>query len=346
MRAQLLCLATVLVSFASWGADAFEGSRYFDETTMRHLTLEKTGFGTTRVIMRSAAAPGASGLWAGMGQRKDKQLVFAQEVGEGENRGTFYVANVSESKLEVTLKPGQQKAPDAGLVGIYHRVSDSKLQQLAKKESQAATARLAASLQAASKSWKARDRPALAIWKEQWPATRQRWIAMTAAPAKTPKTATLTAAPAAAPADKSAADWFKLAEVTYLGYVFVETLPDAKVGTGWNGEYDDFAGGHASLSLQKDGRLRVNLSFSRAGDAQTGNLDGIATPEQLSEGKNGELIADFTCADPEVKDAAQQAKIHLVRLGHYLQIETKQAQRYAAHSWFDGIYRGAPPAVP
>src|SRR5437879_3788553 len=86
MRAQLLCLATVLVTLSSWAADAFEGGHYFDEVGMRHLMLEKAGFGSTRVTMRSAAAPGASGLWTGMGQRKDKQLVFAQEVGEGENR--------------------------------------------------------------------------------------------------------------------------------------------------------------------------------------------------------------------------------------------------------------------
>lgn len=343
-RARFLCLATVLVSFSSWAADAFEGGHYFDEVGMRHLMLDKAGFGSTRVTMRSAAAPGSSGLWTGIGQRKDKQLTFAQEVEEGGDRGTFYIANVSESKVDVTIKPGQQKAQDAGLVGSYHRVSDTKLLSLAKKESQAATARLVASLQAASKSWKAKDHSALAIWKEQWPMMRQRWLDMSAAP-KVAKGAPPSKAPVAPPSDKTPEYWFKLAEATALGYGFVETLPDPKVGTEWKGEYDDFAGGHVSISPMRDGGLHVTLSFSRAGDAQTGTMDGTAKPEQVKEGKNGELTADLSYSDPEVKDGSPPATIHLIRSGRYLQVETKQAQRYAARGWFDGVYRGAPPAV-
>ncbi len=351
MRAQFLCLATVLVSLSTRAADPFEGGHYFDETNMRHLTLEKAGFGSTRVLMRSAAAPGSAGVWAGLGQRKDKQLPFAQEVEEGGDRGTFYLANVSESKVEIIIKPGQTKPVDAGLVGTYHRVSDAKLLQLAKKESQAATTHLVAALQAAAKSWKVKDRPALAVWKEQWPAMRQRWMDMSLAPAKPAKKgAPATPAPAAptAPAapvtDKSAEYWFKLAEDTALGCAFLETLPDVKVGTDWKGEYDDFSGGHASISVMKDGGLHVTLSFSRAGDAQTGNMDAMAKPEQVKEGKSGELTADLTYTDPEAKDAPP-ATIHLVKLGHYLQVETKGAERYAARGWFDGIYRGTPPAA-
>ena len=155
----LVCLCS-LASVARAAEPVMEG-RYFDEPHQRYLTLEKAGSGSTRVIIRFAGDPGSTGKWVGLGQKVDKGLSFAQEVDQGEDRGTFYLANVTEAKVDVALKPGQGKAQDAGIVGSYRRVGDQKLQQLAKKEVQLANTRLVAALKNAAKKWASADKPAL-----------------------------------------------------------------------------------------------------------------------------------------------------------------------------------------
>ena len=352
MRMRLPCLALVFVSLASMAADVATDGHYFDETGMRHLVLTKAGFDSTRVTIRFATDPGSTAQWMGVGERKDKQIIFAQEVEEGADRGAFYIANVSDSKVDVILKPGQKKAVDGGIVGTYRHASEQKLQQLAKKEAQAANTRLQTSLKNAAKKWSAADRPALSLWKEQWPVMRDRLLDISLSPSKkgppgkpAAAVAPLTpAAPAPAnPADKPASYWFKLAEVTARGYGFVDAVPDPKTGTGWEAEYDDFAGGHVSITLMRDGGLHVMLSMSRAEDTQTGTIDALVKASDVTKDKTGNLSADFTFLDPEVTDPAQRAKIHLTRIGHCLQVEAKQTQHYSIRGWFDGIYRGSPP---
>lgn len=351
MRAHFLCLALAFVCHASLAAEAVTDGHYFDETGMRHLVLTKAGFDSSRIAIRFASDPGSVSQWMGVGERKDKQITFAQEVEEGADRGAFYIANVSDSKVEITLKPGQKKVVDAGIVGTYRHASEQKLQQVAKKEAQAAVTRLQTSIKNAAKKWSSADRPALLLWKEQWPALRDRWMEISLNPSKKgppgkPPVATSTITPAttpANPADKPAAYWFKLAEATMHGYSFVDTVPDPKTGTGWEAEYDDFAGGHVSITQMRDGGLHVTLSMSRAEDTQTGTIDTLVKAADVTKDKAGNLSADFVVADPEVTDLSQRAKIHLTRIGHCLHVEAQQTQHYSMRGWFEGIYRGSPP---
>jgi hypothetical protein len=147
---------------------------------------------------------------------------------------------------------------------------------------------------------------------------------------------------AADSADKPAEHWLYLAQATSQGYYFINTLPDPKTGLGWDGEYDDLGGGHASLRLSKDGKLRLSLSSQRINAPEAGTLDATAPPDKIVTAKNGDLTAEFTVTDPEVTDPTKLARIRLKKIGRYLQVTTEQAQRSAGRGWFDGIYRGAP----
>ncbi len=341
MRTAFVCLALVSACSFLLAADAVQEGHFFDEAANRHLTLEKAGSGSSRIVIRFANDPGSNATWTGIGQRSDRQLIFAQEVEDNQDRGAFYIANISESKVEITLKPGQKKAQDAGIVGVYRHTSEQKLQQVAKKEAQLANTRLLTTLKNAAKKWSSADRPALSLWKDQWPGLRDRWMDLSyKAPAKDPKARD--AAPAN-PAEKPAEYWFKLAEATMHGYSFVDTLPDPKTGTGWEAEYDDFAGGHVSLTQMRDGGLHATLSISRANDTQTGTIDTLVKAADVSKDKSGSLAAHFTVIDPEVKDPAEQAKVHLTKIGHYLKVEVENPKHYTVRGWFDGIYRGSPP---
>jgi hypothetical protein len=313
---------------------------FYDEETMRHLTLEKGEFGNTTVTMRPASEPGNMGTWTGFGTRRDKELLFARTVNEGEERGTFFIAEISDSKVEIDYKPGQKEPMDAGINGQYRRASDTKYLQLMKKEFQAANERLLASLKAATKTWQASDRPALALWREQWPALRQRW--MDAALGKPAAVTDAKAKPSADTEEKPAQHWLYLAQATAQGYYFVSAMPDPKTGMDWDGEYDDLGGGHVSLRLSKDGKLRLTMSSQRIGEPEAATLDATAAPEKIIKAKNGDLMAEFVVTDGEVTDASKQVRVRLTKIGRYLHVTTEQAQRYAGKGWFDGIYRGAP----
>jgi hypothetical protein len=166
---------TLLFALGSLSAQTADKATYFDETTMRHLTLEKADFGNTSITVRFAGDPGSASIWQGHGQRKDKTLLFARVANEGEDRGTFYIAEISESKVKIDYKPDQNTPQDVGINGEFRRTSETKYLQLAKKEFQAANERLIQTLKASTKSWQASDRQALALWKDQWPGLRQQW---------------------------------------------------------------------------------------------------------------------------------------------------------------------------
>lgn len=330
------------MSLAAAPAEAVD---YYDEVTQRYLTLRQSEFGSAQISVRFAGDPGSSNVWNGQGLKKDKELLFARIVGEGEDQGTFFIAKISESKVEISFKPQQKEPQDAGINGTFRRLNEGKLLQLGKKEAQAADDRLQASLKAAVKNWDRKDRAALDIWKTQWPTLRQRWLDITTSPqAKTTNPIPATK-PTAAP-EKTAKEWLSLAQATARGYYFIETMPDAKTGLDWDGEYDDLGGGHASLRLAKDGKLRLSLSSYRVEGDEASTLEATAKPEQISKGKNGELSAQFLIADPEVKEIEKQAQVKLTKIGRYLHVETQNAQRYSGRGWFDGIYRGAPVPAP
>lgn len=337
MRALFLGL-TLLSCLSSLcpAATPADSTDYYDEETKRHLTLAKGEFGSTLVTVRFASDPGSSALWNGQGVLKDKELAFARIVGEGEDRGTAFIAQVSESKVQIGFKP-QQKAPqDAGINGSYRRVNEGKMLQLIKKEYQDANQRLQNSLKTATKLWDRKDRAALDLWKTQWPALFQRALAMRSPAAPQPSPVPTPVVP------KTTQDWLNAAQVTAQGYYFIETLPDAKTGLDWDGEHDDLGGGHVSLRLGKDGKLRASLSSGRTAGEEASTLEGTAKPEQISKNPKGDLTAQVTItADPEAKDS-KPVQVRLTKIGRYLQVETENVQRYAGRGWFDGIYRGAP----
>ena len=345
MKKSLFCLIGLVLVVGLLGAHAAEPStgaiHYFDEENMRHLTLVKADFGNTNLTVRFASSPGSASTWIGSGQRKDKEMLFALIVNEGEERGTFFIAEISESKVKITYKPGQKEPMDAGINGEYRRANEPKRVQLAKKEFQLAHDVLVENLKMATKSWDAKDKPALAMWKDQWLTMRQRWLdtAMKRPPAPAQDAK---AKPVDAALEKSAENWDYLARATADGYYWLGEMTDPKTDLGWDGDYRDFGGGYASLRLSKDGKLRLSLSSQRIHEEEASVLDATALPAQISKAKNGDLTAEFAVTDAEVTDPTKKVKVKLTKIGHFLHVETQNAQRSAGLGWFDGIYRGAP----
>ena len=170
-RLLILCLAGELTQAAEQAAV----THYYDEVGQRYLTLNTSG-SRVDVSVRMAADPGSTGRWSGQGTRKDNQIVFAAVVDEGQDRGSYFIAKGGESKMEISFKPEQKMPQDPGILGIYRRVSDEKLVQLARKEFQAAEDRLAAALKNASRTWTAVDKPLASDWKTRWAVMRERWM--------------------------------------------------------------------------------------------------------------------------------------------------------------------------
>ncbi len=314
---------------------------FFEEETMRYLTLTKSDGGNTRVIVRFAWDPGSMATWEGFGTRQDKILSFARLVGEVEDRGTFFQAEISESRVVVDYKPGQKQPQDAGINGTYRRVSETKAGQLAKKEFQAANERLIAALKLATKAWAPGDRAALTLWREEWPVMRQHWVDLVAGQAGGAATGAVKVAGVKA-AEPTAEVWLAMAQATARGYSFVEGAPDPKTGLGWDGEYDDLGGGHVSLRQGKDGRLRATLTSAREPGVEASLLESTVPADRVKTGKGGELTAEFTYSDPDAVVKHPPVRVRLMKLGRYLRVETEAARPYAGNGWFDGIYRGAP----
>jgi hypothetical protein len=336
-----MAFLSIVVGLSAAPPTAAGPQLYFEEATMRYLTLTKADGGTTRVVVRFAWDPGSMATWEGFGTRQDKLLSFARLAGEGEDRGTFFHAEISESRVVVDYKPGQKQPQDAGINGTYRRVSETKAGQLAKKEFQAANERLIASLKAATKTWAPEDRAALSRWREEWPMLRQRWVDLGVNQANqtsvgTPKIA------AAKPAEPTAEVWLAMAQATARGSAFVESLPDPKTGQGWDGEYDDLGGGHVSLRQGKDGRLRATLSSAREPGVEASLLESTVPAIQVKTGKDGEMTAEFTYSDQDAVVKHPPVRVRLMKIGRYLRVETEAARPYAGNGWFDGIYRGAP----
>lgn len=320
-------------------------AHYYDEESMRYLTLRNTSATGVEVVLRWATDPGSTATWTGQGNRKDNMVVFAAVVEEGQDRGTYFIAKGGESKMEILFKPGQKMPQDAGILGIYRHVSDEKRLQLARKESQAADERLSAALKEASHTWVGVDKTVPADWKARWPGLLTRWMRIAYQPPE-PAAKVKPAQPvpngkeAFAP-EKDVAYWLKLAQATALAYGFIQQPPVLKTSS-WDGEYDDGFGGHVSLRRAKDGKLRVSLSCTRGNENQGSDLAGQISAEAVKT-KDGESTADAVFVETEVPEAAKDVSVSLRRKGGYLWVETKRkAAPPGSLSWFDGIYRWSP----
>lgn len=322
----LIVLSLVLAARLAHTAEppAAEGS-YFDESTLRHLTITRGEFGSLRLTVRFASDPGSEARWEGQGRPQDKQLIFAPLVGEDQTPGVYFAARLSETKLEVGFKPGQREPQDMGINGSYRRVSETKLLQLARKEADAAADRLAAAWKNTAKQRPSIERAAFADWKRQWPELQTRWLTLA-----TPVTG------------KPAEIEFAKAHALARAYAFVETLPDPAASEGWEGEYDDFGGGHASLRFGRDGSLRLNLNCFRLSENAAGELSAVAAPETLGKTADGSLTAVLSVSRQADAPAHLPAKIRLIKLGRYLRVETEPNPKEGSRAWFDGLYRGHP----
>lgn len=320
---------------------------YFDEESMRYLTLRNTSATGVEVSTRWATDPGSTATWTGQGNRKDNVVTFAAVVEEGQDRGTYFIAKGGESKMEILFKPGQKMPQDAGILGIYRRVSDEKRLQLARKEAQAAEVRLNEVLKEASHSWSGTDKAVPADWKARWPGLLTRWMKIAYQPPEpvVPKPAQPFPATKETPAaEKDPTYWLKLAQATALAYGFMQQMPDPKsAGASWDGEYDDGFGGHVSLRRAKDGKMRVSLSCTRGNENQGSDLAGQIPAEAVKSKKDGESTAEAVFAEAEVPEAAKDVSVSLKRKGGFLWVEIKRkAAVPGSMSWFDGIYRWSP----
>lgn len=320
---------------------------YFDEVASRHLTVTGADFGKVVIEIRFVGA-GSSSRWFGDGTQKDKEITFAQTVGEDQERGTFFVAKGGESKLEIGYKPGQRTPQDAGINGLYRHITDEKRLSLARKESGVSDDMLGQILKAAPKSWPSEDKPVAGEWKNRWPDLLQRWMGLifkpaAPAPAAKPLPGVGVKADDASSPEKQADYWIARTETTNMAIGFLSVPLDKLIPPGWDGEYDDGFGGHVSLRLGRDGILRFSLTCTRgSGDGQTGELTGRIPVSALKKEKNGDFIAGYKHHDAELKPEEQQATVSLRKTGHFLFVETQYAERYRGRAWFDGIYRWGP----
>lgn len=342
--------ALVLSSLVSLvvGAEPQAVSHFFDEVGQRYLTLRKAAGVRIEVEFRFASEPGSTATWSGLGERKENQVIFAAQVEEGQDRGAYFIAKGGESKMEVSFKPGQKMPQDAGILGMYRRVSDEKRLQLARREFEAADDRLNAALKTATRAWPAEDKPVAADWKQRWPVLQGRWmkIAYQAPEPVKPNPAQPFAAGKEQPLqEKDVNYWLKLAQVTSMAYGYAQQPPDLKGKGAWDGEYDDGFGGHVSIRRSKDGKLRVTLTCTRVTELQGADLTGQIPPESVKS-KGAENTAEAVFVEPDVPEAAKDVKVSLKRKGGYLWVETQRKQAPpGSFAWFDGIYRWSPVPV-
>lgn len=336
-------LAFFLLAACGHAAEPLATTYFYDEESMRYLTLRQTSATGVEVIMRWASEPGSTGMWTGQGNRKDNLLTFAALVDEGQDRGSYFIAKGGESKMEILFKPGQKMPQDPGILGIYRRVSDEKRLQLARKESLAADERLGVTLKEAAHSASGADKAMPADWKARWPALLGRWMRIAYQPPEPVKAKP--GPPSAAGAGKDAPTpekdvnyWLKHAQATAAAYGFMQQPPVLK-SSSWDGEYDDGFGGHVSIRRAKDGKLRVNLNCTRVNENQGADLAGQIPPEAVTS-KNDETTAAAVFIETDVPEAAKEVSITLKRKGGFLWVETKRkATPPGSLSWFDGIYR-------
>jgi hypothetical protein len=344
-----VAILTWLLISASAAAVGPATVHYFDEATNRHAVVREEDFGKVSVVIRTVYAPGAFSRWLGDGQRKDKEITFAQTVGEDQERGTYFLAKATESKLEITYKPGQRMPVDAGINGTYRHISDEKRLSLSKRESASADDALTQALRTAPKLWPGVSRSVAGEWKDRWPDLRSRWMSLVFRPPSPPPSTPAKIAPVGAKGGNAGAPvpsadyWIALAETTGMAIGFINQPLDKAIPLEWDGEYDDGFGGHVSLRLGRDGFLRFTLSCTRGGgEGQTGDLFGRVPAAALTKDKNGDLVASYTHSDAALKPEDQQATVKLRKTGHFLFVDTQYAERYCGRAWFDGIYRWGP----
>lgn len=321
MRLFLSLLLTALSLHAA------EVVHYHDEVGRRFLTLTTNGK-RVELLVRFAYDAGSMNVWNGNGEKRDGGLVFAATVPEeGMDRGPFFTAKLSDTKVLIDFRTEKADQPDPGIRGEFRKISEEKRVQLAKKESKAAEERLELAWKNASRDGGPADKAIVNEWKSWWPKLREKWLKVAAQPSD----------------DKSADHWLKAAQATMLAYSFNEQRVDAKHSGGWEGEYDDGFGGHVSIRVLKDKRLRVTINCTRGSEAQSDELS-LDVPVEAQKDKGGERTASAFARPPmvETPEAAKSHRVMLRRKGAGLWVEVLRQGTANTSAWLDGIYRWYP----
>lgn len=340
----LLIRAALADAQTTNSSQAAHGEHYFDETTQRHLRLNARNGGIALEV-RFADAPGSQNFWRGSGSISGRELHFAADVGEGQDRGTFFTAELGLSKIRIGFKEGQRNPQDAGISGMYRSISSAKRAQLASRELKATQERLASAQKMAAKSWSGGDREVIGLWRQQWPSMQQAALRALGLKVSTPSDAGSAAAnpdanaPKPNPDDAIAAN-LALAQITSAAAAFFETPTDNALPGPWDGQYNDFFGGSANLQLAKDGRLRVTLSSAREPGQEASSIDATVPATAVRSSDKNRPTAEFIFKDTESATARKPAQFKLRRLGRFLHIESLGGELYAGAGWFDGFYRG------
>lgn len=313
---------------------AFGGvTHYYDEAGQRHLSTTEDGTGFVVLSFRWGYDPGALPGWMGDGGYRRGALVFAAPApDENSERGPFFKAVSSESKLVIDFLQDKPDQPDPGIRGEYRKLSGEKRLQLAKKEFQAAEERLALAWQGTIRDGRHDDKALVSDWKTKWPVLRQRWMSLSYKP------------PGIAP-EQDADFWIRLAQATMFGYSFNSQRVDVKNTGGWAGDYDDGFGGRITIRERKEGALRVTLNCTRGLDGNELNGTDVAgdVPGSALK-KKGELRSTEAVFDLQGdENNRKQLRVKLERRGGGLWVETTYLQPTERRGWLDGLYRWMPP---
>lgn len=327
-----------LLALALCPLHAADVTHWFDEAGQRQLTISEDTL-TQRVdfTFRWTYDPGALPGWTGDGVRKGDNIIFAVSVtDETVNREPFFVAKKKESRVTIDFRSDKPDQPDPGIRGEFQRLTPEKRLQFAKKEFQAAEARLALAWQNATRDGRHDDKVIVSDWRARWPALRQRWMALSYAP------------PGIKP-EEDAGFWQRLAQATMFAYSFNEQRVDPKNSGGWAGDYDDGFGGRVTITERKEGGLRVALNCTRglAGDEASGSdiAGDIPASGLKKKGENRSAEGVFSFASVEGQPR-REMRVKLERRGGGLWIETTYLQATNRKGWHDGIYRWQPPPMP
>ena len=332
MRLMKFLLPLALLSASVFAA---ETTHWIDEAGQRQLTMTEDEARLVMLSFRWTYDPGALPGWTGNGQRAGETTVFAVTVAdENENRDPFFRAKRSENRLEIEFRSSDKPdQPDPGIRGVFTRLSDEKRLALAKKEFEAAEARLALALQNATRDGRHDDKVIVSDWRAKWIDLRKKWFS-------------ISYAPDGVKPESDPLFWQRLAQATMFGYAFNEQRVDPKNKGGWAGDYNDGFGGSITIRERKEGALRINLNCSRGLDAGDLNVTDVAGDIPASAvKKQGELRTAEAVL--ELNGGAEGAppkkvRVKLQRRGGALWVEAVFLQPGNRKGWLDGIYRWYP----
>ncbi len=316
------------------GISAAPPLTFLNETGTQFITMETLDGGKFRVALRSVGEPGSYWNRSGTGQKMPKGIEFSLKSGEGDPAGPVYLATGSATRLTVKLKPGQDGVQDDGLSGVYRHATDEKIALLAKKDCDAVEKKLNEAIKLASSKASAEDKPAYVEWKKAWPALRDRLFALNGSK----WAAQVPGAAAPEPSEKQAAYWMKRAEVIAAAINFISGEMPKGLKSGWKGNFDDGFGGAIEIFIVSNGDARFTINAARGQEGMSGMIEGGLPAKMIKTASDGTSTGEFTEKNTTLKEGEQPTHLHFRRIGHFLIVESRYAERYAGRGWFDGIY--------